>query len=169
MGEKMPEQELQSTLTLCGFGLAHAAWSVFDGETLCTMALTESRSDRQLIRFESGSIPDSIDNARDHLAGLQDAVDRWVLVFDGYITLKTEKKDALVIQPWSKQGVVPQRVIQPYQTKTFFRRFHILGAPKFVDESGALYESTVYQKWMLDGISQHPKVAGLWKKWHLTN
>jgi hypothetical protein len=168
-GREMPEQSLQSVIALSGFALAHAAWSVCDGETLCTMAVTENQSDRELIRFEANSLSDSIDEAREHLTGLQDGIDRWVLVFDGYLTLKTEKRDALVMQVWSKQGGTPQRIIQLYQAKAFFRRFKILGAPKFVDESGALYENRMYQNWMLDGISQHTKVVKLWEKWYTEN
>lgn len=160
------EQSIQSAIVLCGFALAHATWSVSNGETLCTMAVTECRADQELIRFESDSIPDSIENAREHLIGLQGDIDRWALVFDGYITIKTEKKDALIIQAWSKQGETPLRIIQAYQTKALFQRFKILGAPRFVDKSGAQFENLTYQQWMLDGIAQHPKVAGLWEKWY---
>jgi hypothetical protein len=163
----MPEQHIQSAITLCGFALAHAAWSVSDGETLCTMAVTENQAERRLFRFESSSIPGSNEIARERLFGLQDRVDRWALVFDGYFTLRSERKDALIVQTWDKRGVTLSRIIQPYQAKAFFRRFKILGDPRFVDESGALVENADYQRWMVDGLQQHPKVAGLWNKWSL--
>ena len=53
-----------AALRLAGFALAHAAWSVEDGETLCTLAMVEVRGDRELVRYEADSITESVDLAQ---------------------------------------------------------------------------------------------------------
>lgn len=90
----------RALLQLAGFALAHAAWSVEDGETLCTLAMIdrEGREERELLRFEAPSIPISVEMAHAELASLRGG-DRGVLVFDGYITPEGgERTDALLAQ-----------------------------------------------------------------------
>ena len=50
-------------MRLGGFALAHAAWSVEDGETLCTLAVLEIDGERELVRYEADSIPESVEAA----------------------------------------------------------------------------------------------------------
>ena len=113
------EERVQAIIRLSGFALAHAAWSVCDGEALCTLAFTENNQERQLYRFEANSIPDSLNAARKELEQLE-AGAHWVLVFDGYFTSQEgEKQDALVIQPSGARSL-PSRIVQLYRKKSFF-------------------------------------------------
>lgn len=65
--------DTMAMLRLAGFALAHAAWSVEDGETLCTMAMVERDGKRELVRYEAPTIPDSVEAAhadlREHTRG----------------------------------------------------------------------------------------------------
>src|SRR5688500_20165613 len=66
----------RALLRLAGYALAHAAWSVEDGETLCTLAMverpgdTERDKERELLRFEAPTIPISVEMANEQLAVL---------------------------------------------------------------------------------------------------
>ena len=67
----------RALLRLAGYALAHAAWSVEDGETLCTLAMVERPGDnerdnerhneRELLRFEAPTIPISVEMAHEQL------------------------------------------------------------------------------------------------------
>lgn len=155
----------ESSLKLAGFALAHAAWSISDGQTLCTLAFTENKATRRLLRFEADSIPDSLDLAREKLQRQQIFLARWALVFDGYLNIAGKRRDALITQLWSKLEEVPARVIQLYRPTDSIRRFKILGQPILVDEGGVMIEDETYQQWLLDGVMDHPQVATLWSKW----
>jgi hypothetical protein len=152
---------------LAGFALAHAAWCVRDGETLCTMALTETDNDRQLLRFDVDSMPDSLEIGRQHLSEIQTKLQRWVLVYDGYITLNEKRRDALVIQPWSRSHNTVARIVQPYQHKKLFQKFQVLGAPIVIDMDNAILnalDAAAYQFWIQEGVDEHPKAAEFWGK-----
>jgi hypothetical protein len=93
----------RALLRLAGFALAHAAWSVEDGETLCTLAMVERPGDEQrdLLRFEAPTIPESVEHAHDQLATLAPG-ERAVLIYDGYVTPEGgERTDGLIamLQP----------------------------------------------------------------------
>jgi hypothetical protein len=93
----------RALLRLAGFALAHAAWSVEDGETLCTLAMVErpGHEQRELMRFEAATIPESVEHAHAQLAALAPG-ERAVLVYDGYVTPEGgERTDGLIamLQP----------------------------------------------------------------------
>ena len=54
-------------LRLAGFALAHAAWSIEDGETLSTLAMVEVDGKRELVRYEADTIAESVDVAHEDL------------------------------------------------------------------------------------------------------
>src|SRR5574341_477124 len=154
---------LELVINLAGFALAHAAWSVSDGGTLCTLALTEKGNEHQLYRFEADALPESVEGARQKLIELQPSIDRWVLVFDGYLTLENRQIDALVVQPWGAPRT-PARIIQKYRPAKFLQSFKILGDPIFVDDRSEIFESNQLHDWLLKGIMRHTKATHLWKK-----
>jgi hypothetical protein len=155
---------LELVISLAGFALAHAAWSVRDGETLCTLALSEKGNERRLYRFEADSLAESVENARQLLQDLQSSVDRWVLIFDTHLKLENQQTDALVIQLWGAPEA-PVRIIQKYRPAKFLQHFKTLGDPIFVDDGKGIFESSQLQEWLVQGIMRHEKVAHLWKKW----
>jgi hypothetical protein len=156
------DDNYELTIKLAGLTLAHAAWSVSNGETLCTLALVEKGDEHELYRFEADSIPESVEAARQKLKEL--AADRWALAYDGYITLNDERRDALIIQlPEAPQ--LPARIIQKYKPVKFMRGFKIVGSPLLVESDGSLIENDQVQAWLAEGVEQHSKVAQLWRKW----
>jgi hypothetical protein len=155
---------LELVIRPAGFALAHAVWGVSNGETLCTLALSEKSSERRLYRFEADSLAESVENARQLLQEAQPSVDRWVLAFDGYLYLENQRTDALVMQVWGAPEV-PARIIQKYRPAKYLQHFKILGNPVFVDDRDEIFESSQLQEWLVQGIMRHEKVAQLWKKW----
>jgi hypothetical protein len=118
-------------LRLAGYALAHAAWSVEDGETLCTLALVAraGKEERELLRFEAPSIPASIELAYAELASLHGG-DRAALVFDGYVTLEGgERADGLVAQLLQPGPAIRGLAIQAYRAANR-PRFRALGKAK---------------------------------------
>lgn len=159
------QEDVHLVIKLAGFALAHAAWSVCEGETLCTLAVVENDNERQLFRFE-GTISDSLDKAREGLAQLELDGAYWALVFDGYLTpTQGKRQDALVIQIGGKSPL-PSRVVQQYQKKSFLRKFKIIGKPLFVEDSHQTGKADLYEQWLQEGIKEHPKVCELWDIWN---
>jgi hypothetical protein len=115
-------------LRLAGFALAHASWSVEDGETLCTLAIVAraGNEERELVRFEAPSIPVSVEMAQAELASLR-GDDRAVLVFDGHVTPEGgERTDGLMAQLLQPAPAIRGLAIQPYRAAKR-RRFRFLG------------------------------------------
>jgi hypothetical protein len=163
-------EQAEQAFKLVGFAMAHAAWSVSDGSTLCTLAFTEDEQGRQLYRFDAGSIPESLEIARQHLSEQQASIHRWVLIFDGFTNFNGTRIDALVAQVWTEYESLPIRIIQNYKPGGLLHRFKIIGQPVFViagDErtGNACVENKQYEQWFLEGVQEHEKVATLWPKW----
>jgi hypothetical protein len=85
---------------LAGFAICHAATAVSAGEALCTLAMGQTAAPfRALSLFR---VPDL--NARQAVAlamkklSTNDSLDRWVLVWDGYLVSANGKRDALLAE-----------------------------------------------------------------------
>ena len=153
-----------AALRLAGFALAHAAWSVEDGETLCTLAMLEIGGERELARYEADSIPESLDLARADLGARLQGGGLAALVFDGYVTPPDgERTDALIVELIGSGGRRLGRVVQPYRAAQrsripFLGRasgFAILGAPIVSDDVGVADAEGV----LLEAAREHPKAA----------
>lgn len=84
-------------MELAGFFVAHAVWSISDGEILIPLAGAETAAgQRNLIRFASDRIEDGVAAGQKWLAENPDRAARAVLVFDGFITLAGQRSDALL-------------------------------------------------------------------------
>jgi hypothetical protein len=160
--------ELERLMWHAGFTLAHAAWSVSGGETLCTLAIGETVSERRNYRFESDSIAESVERARTELRRMDGELEAWVLVFDGYLRSAGARDDALILQPWSTCPDLPARIAQRYRPKRFWRRFRLVGPPEFWGEQAAIGEDADLRSWLLHGVQEHARVAPLWPRWALS-
>jgi hypothetical protein len=156
-------------LRLAGMALAHAVWSIEDGETLCTLAMLDDRGERFLSRYEADSIPESIEE------GLADLKDRLVgeavaaLVYDGYQTGEDGvRSDALIVEllaatPPAENGTTAAqvgRLVQRYipGKRSFLRRSRVklTGKPlTFGDLPADATESVI------EGALEHEKVRDL--------
>jgi hypothetical protein len=167
----MPEAS-DAHLRMAGMALAHAVWSIEDGETLCTMSMLEDADgERSVTRYEADTIPESIEDA---LAELKDRlVDGAfaVLLYDGFYTSDDgEKRDALIGElltataPSATGNTAAQvgRIVQQYMPgkKSFLRktRVKLLGAP-FIRGNGSPETSAA----LIAGALEHEKVADLFE------
>jgi hypothetical protein len=157
-------------LRLAGFALAHAAWSVEPGETLCTMAFVEKQGDggQTLRRYEASTIPESVAMAYEQLAEDLDDGSFAILIFDGYVTPEGQARtDALLGEILGPRGVRLGRFVQAYRAARrprlpFLGRssaFEILGDP--------IVEDPLDEKTSLalihEGIASHPEGTRLFR------
>jgi hypothetical protein len=152
-------------LTLAGFALAHAAWSIADGERLCTLAMAETGGRRELFRYEAPSIPASLENARTHLAGLATRIDAAALVFDGYASIDGRRSNALVVQVFAAGIPAGNRLIQRYRARTRSRRFRLVEKPELLFEGEPPFDPSDRSLWttpLFAGIVEHEHSRHYW-------
>src|SRR5687768_5958081 len=85
-------------LRLAGFALAHALGSIDGGDTLYTLAVVDREGTRQFIRYDADSIPESIVGARRDLPTRLGSTGIAALVYDGYVTIDRDRRDALMVE-----------------------------------------------------------------------
>jgi len=158
-----------AALRLAGFALAHAAWSVEDGETLCTLAMVEVRGDRELVRYEADSITESVDLAQADLGRRLENGGYAALVVDGYATPEGgTRTDALIVELLGPSGRSMGRVVQPYHAAhrsriPFVGRasgFAILGKPMVSDDLDVPDAESV----LLESAREHPRAGRLFSR-----
>ena len=160
MTDEVPER---AALRLAGFALAHAIWSIEDGESLCTLSLLErAGGERELGRYEAPTIPDSLEGAFADLEARLARDDRAVVVFDGYITLPGgERTDALIADVFGAGMRHIGRLVQRYRPATRSPRrfsepwgFALVGPPEAGDSFGPAADPLV-----LAGALEHENAA----------
>ena len=154
--------DLNALLRLAGFALAHAAWSVEDGETLVTLAFVEIEAgDREAVRYEFETIPEALDAAHEHIAEQLRGGGHAALVVDGYMTLDGgERTDALFVDLFGTDGQRVGKIAQAYRPAKRSRipfvgrasGFAILGEP-VIDRSIDVENA---ERLLLEGIREHP-------------
>ena len=156
--------DLSSALRTSGYALAHAAWSVESGETLCTLAFVGGQDEeRQLVRYEARSIPESVAIASEDLNEQLRGSGHAALVYDGYQTPEGgERTDALLLDIVVAGGARVGRILQAYRAAKRSRLpfvgrargFEILGRP-IVDKSVSVNEDEAVSL-IIEGILEHP-------------
>ena len=114
----MPEDHpLAPALRLAGLALAHAVWSIEDGEPLSTLALIQrSGGSRELHRYDAQTVADSLDSAISDVAGQLASGGKAAVVFEGYVTPEGgERTDALIVDVFGRDAEVLGRIVQPYR------------------------------------------------------
>lgn len=159
-------EDVLAALRVGGFALAHAAWSIEDGERLCTLAIVDVEGDRELVRYEADSIPESVDLARADLREKLGSGACAALVMDGFATpADGTRTDALIVELLGPGGRSLGKVIQPYRAARrsripFIGRasgFAILGEPIISDDIHVADAERVLR----DSARQHPQAARL--------
>ena len=83
---------------LAGFFAAHAIWNVSEGDTLIPMlAYTNAEDERNMERFV-GDLGTSVATGKGKLQSNEMDANDAVLLYDGRITLGSEKVDAIIIE-----------------------------------------------------------------------
>ena len=159
-------------LRLAGMALAHAVWSIEDGETLCTMAMLQDGEKRYITRYEADTISDSVAEA------LADLKERLVdgafaaLVYDGFYTGDDGLRlDSLIVEllvandPAESANTASQlgRLVQQYTPgkKSLFRRTRValVGRPLAFGRLPANSPEVV-----VGGALEHEKVRDLFSE-----
>jgi hypothetical protein len=159
----------RALLRLAGYALAHAAWSVEDGETLCTLAMVERPghdgrdnerdNERELLRFEAPTIPISVEMAHEQLERLPPG-NRAVLVYDGYVTPEGgERSDGLIamLQPGPNMRGLALLAYRAAKRPRFgigkAKGFELVGQPYASDQFGGGEEGDAE---LIAGFREHP-------------
>ena len=151
----------RALLRLAGYALAHAAWSVEDGETLCTLAMVEQAGEeqRELLRFEAPTIPISVEMAHEQLDSLPPG-SRAVLIYDGYVTPEGgERTDGLIamLQPGADMRGLALLAYRAARRPRFgigkAKGFELVGEPYVGDQFGGGEDA---DSELIAGFRDHP-------------
>lgn len=109
-------ERLVPATEMAGFFLAHAVWSVSEGETLVPILAFERDGKRSFHRIENESYEDAVTQGKEWLAENPEDAERAVLIFDGYFTLDTHRTDALIAEIVDfGRPLETLRIILPYR------------------------------------------------------
>lgn len=156
---------MQAAATLAGFFAAHAVWSISDGETLIPIAAHETADrKRQMKRLVTERIEDGAARGKEWLAKNPDGADRAVLIYDGYITVKGTKTDALLlaIRDYTR-GEAEITMAVPYRPGSDPKGCAVR-RPAFLGFKGAEPDWQEIGTAFWAGIAQHEKGAAVWNK-----
>ncbi|MGH7621315.1 MAG: hypothetical protein ACREMU_03160 [Gemmatimonadaceae bacterium] len=162
-----------AALSVAGFALAHAAWSLSDGEDgdlLCPLAVIEQRDGaRRLMRFEADTQEDAIIAGKAAMREASVSSAAWAFAREGAWRAMggDGAGDVLAIDLWAADMAGVATLMQPFERARRGARFRIAGVPKIVvgdrllerDAAATIVEGIVA------GVSAHAIVAKLWPTW----
>ena len=162
-----------AALSVAGFALAHAAWSLSDGEDgdlLCPLAIVEQHDGtRRLMRFEADTQEDAIIAGKAAMREATVSSAAWAFAREGAWRAMggDGSGDVLAIDLWSADMAGVATLMQPFERATRGARFRIAGVAKIVlgdrllerDAAATIIEGIVA------GVSAHAIVAKLWPTW----
>ena len=158
-----------AAVSLAGFVLAHAVWSVSDlpqGELLVPLAMIEKAGQRKLQRYVAETQEQAIAEGKLEMGKLSGKVDAWAFAREGQINEGSGYVDVISVDAWAKgmtEATVFVQKFRPFASG----KFGILGDPWVVDD-GKLQNpsssSDLIAKLKL-GIQSHSKAAEHWSEW----
>lgn len=161
-------------LSLAGFVLAHAAWSISDtadDELLCPLAVIEKPGgERRLLRFEAETQEAAIRTGESAMNEAAASAAAWAFAREG--TWRSadanELRDVLTIDFWARGMRGAASLVQPFKRYTRGGRFRLLGDPTLVAEGLVIERGTARASLeAIDGgVLTHPRAAELWESWH---
>lgn len=108
--------------------LDHAIDSVASGGELVTFVMTEN----DLQRFAASTFDKSKELAEEYLIGLKGET-LAALAYEGYLTIEGTKFSAVFIKAFDANEEKGVLIAQRYETKTFLKKFNIVGNPTLVE------------------------------------
>jgi hypothetical protein len=160
---------LPPPLTMAGYALAHAAWSLSDLETgaaLVPLSVIWRDGKVLLTRYEAPSQEEAIAAGKEAMANLDASVLAWAFARDGLMRDDNRTTDALSVDFWGATMPAPFTVIQLYEPFAT-GRFRLIGEPMLV-VAGKVSEDERAKRiiaGVLQGVGAHPQVATLWPTW----
>ena len=156
---------METAAELAGFFAAHGVWSVSDGETLVPFVAYETAGGkRQMNRLVSNRVEEGAARGREWLEKNPDHAVRAVHVFDGFITLKSGKTDALILTVRDyTNGEAEITIAVPYRSAKDAKGFAV-HRPKFLGFKGAEPDWQKVGEALWLGIARHEFGAAVWNK-----
>jgi hypothetical protein len=163
----------QPGLSLAGFALAHAAWSLSDtedDELLCPLAVIESREgERRLLRFDAESQEEAIIAGKTAVREVTADVGAWAFAREAaWRRMDSEDRShVLAIDFWAMGMPSAATIMQHFNRATNGGRFRIGGVPALVVNGNQLSASVAAPSItaIMAGVRSHGAVAKLWPKW----
>lgn len=157
---------MNSAMHLAGSLAAHAVWCVSDGETLIPMlGHTGDNGQRVMERLVHDRLEDAVADGQRRLDARLHDTPIAVLLYDGYITLPSDKSDAILIDIRSYDPGTSGRMLMavPYKRKRFLSRF-VVYKPKFLDCSLQDPKWEDLTAAFFAGVDSHERAATVWNK-----
>ena len=163
----------QPGLSLAGFALAHAAWSLSDtedDELLCPLAVIESREgERRLMRFDAESQEDAIIAGKTAVREATSDAAAWAFAREAaWRRMESEDRShVLAIDFWAMGMPSAATIMQHFNRATNGGRFRIGGVPALVVNGNQLSASVAAPSItaIMAGVHSHAAVAQLWPTW----
>jgi hypothetical protein len=154
---------MEAAIELAGFFAAHAVWCVSDGEVLIPLVAYEPPDGkRQMIRLATERIEDGVEEGKRWMTENPEGAAIAVLIYDGFIPLKSGKTDALIVTARDfAQGVAEVTVAVPYRPAGDKKGFAV-HRPKFLGFQGAEPDWQKLGDALWRGISAHEHGNAVW-------
>ncbi|MDB4911395.1 MAG: hypothetical protein JWO39_2218 [Gemmatimonadetes bacterium] len=163
----------QPGLSLAGFALAHAAWSLSDtedGELLCPLAVVEAHDgERKLTRFEADTQEQAIIAGKTAMRVATGDAAAWAFAREGaWRRMGSEwPGDVLAIDFWAAGMPSTATLTQPFNRAMNGGRFRVGGVPTLVVGDTLLSTEVAIPSItaIMAGVKAHAAVAELWQTW----
>lgn len=160
-------------LSLAGFALAHAAWSIADAEgdeMLRPLAVVENRDGaRRLRRFDADTQEQAIIAGKDAMHEASAEMAAWAFAREGaWRKMDGDKSgDVLAIDFWAIGMPDVATLIQPFNRASRGGRFRIGGVPTLVVGERLLSRDAAdpFIEAIVAGVHAHVVVGKLWATW----
>ena len=160
-------------LSIAGYVLAHAAWSISEAEgdeILCPLAIVEYRDGaRRLRRFEADSREAAIIAGKDAMHDATSEAAAWAFAREGaWRKMDVDMSgDVLAIDFWAIGMPDIATFIQPFHRASRGGRFRIGGVPTLVAGDKLLLREAADPviEAIVAGVDAHIVVAKLWPTW----
>lgn len=156
---------MDQALELAGFFAAHGLWCVSEGEALIPMlAQIDQVGGQSMSRLFAERLEDGVAEGKEQLSANRSNNVCAVLVYDGYVTLPSGKKDALLLDIRYYTGGLNLTMAVPYRSRHEPKGFAVY-RPKFLSYGGGgIPDYSKFGEAFFRGVDSHSKGAAIWDK-----
>ena len=150
---------------LAGFFAAHAIWSVSEGDTLIPMlAYTRESDDRTMERFVGEDLAQGVAEGKRKLKSNEMDADDAALVYDGLITIRREKVDAIIVEMRAYFSPESEAVIAVPYTPGSAEVFRVHRPKLLVWKYGDDFDTEDVISSFFEGVAEHEAGSRIWSE-----
>jgi hypothetical protein len=151
-------------IELAGFAAAQMVCCLFDRQPFVPLAFSRRAPDARTVSIVPGGSPDEIAaQSKRWLDANVDDADEAVIAVDGYVTIPTGRKDAIILELRSYRGPVFQmRLAVPYRPHHDPAGFAIY-RPKFIVAAVDGHDIPALTETFFSGVFSHETGGRIWK------